>query len=89
MEKINLGVIFGGKSAEHEISIRSAISIIEALDRNKYNIILISIDKNGRWYLKQEQQFLSEFKALKAVENRDISPEIHITKQNDLINRCV
>ncbi|MBK6353662.1 MAG: D-alanine--D-alanine ligase [Saprospiraceae bacterium] len=86
MEKINLGVIFGGKSAEHEISIRSAISIIEALDRNKYNIILISIDKNGRWYLKQEQQFLSEFKALKAVENRDISPEIHITKQNDLIN---
>ena len=36
MEKINLGVIFGGKSAEHEISIRSAISIIEALDRNKY-----------------------------------------------------
>lgn len=51
MKKIRVGVIFGGRSAEHEISIRSAKSIINSLDKNKYTIIPIGVDRNGKFYL--------------------------------------
>jgi D-alanine-D-alanine ligase len=49
-KKIRVGIIFGGKSAEHEVSLQSAKNIIEALDKKKYEPVLIGIDKNGRWY---------------------------------------
>jgi len=48
--KINLGVIFGGRSGEHEVSLMSAQSVLSVLDKNKYNIISIGIDKNGIWW---------------------------------------
>ena len=47
--KIRIGVIFGGRSGEHEVSIRSARSVIEQIDRNKYEVIPMAIGKNGRW----------------------------------------
>ena len=47
--KLRVGVIFGGRSGEHEVSLRSASSVIAALDRNKYEVILIGITKSGRW----------------------------------------
>ncbi len=50
MLKKKLAVLFGGKSAEHEISIRSANNIINNIDKDKYEIILIGIDKQGRWF---------------------------------------
>ncbi len=46
-----LCVIFGGKSPEHEISRKSVTSILNNLDKDKYNITLIGITKNGAWYL--------------------------------------
>jgi D-alanine-D-alanine ligase len=49
MDKLNIAILFGGKSAEHEVSLRSAKNVIDAIDRDKYNPILIGIDKNGRW----------------------------------------
>ena len=49
--KKRLGIIFGGKSDEHEISILSASSIIDAVDRLKYEVIQIGISKAGGWYL--------------------------------------
>lgn len=48
--KINLGVIFGGMSVEHEVSIITAIGAMNKIDTNKYNIIPIYIDKSGVWY---------------------------------------
>jgi len=51
MKKINLAVIFGGKSDEHEVSLSSAQSIIKALDKKKYNVIPIAITKKGNWLL--------------------------------------
>jgi len=48
-KKIKVGVIFGGKSAEHEVSLRSAKNVIEAIDKTKYEPLLIKIDKTGRW----------------------------------------
>src|SRR5690625_3395895 len=59
MTKQRVGVIFGGKSSEHEVSLQSAKNIIEALDRTKFDIVLIGIDKRGKWYLFDERKYLS------------------------------
>lgn len=48
-KKINLGIIFGGKSGEHEVSLGSFTSVLKAIDKEKYNIIPIGINKNGNW----------------------------------------
>lgn len=48
-EKVRVGVVFGGRSGEHEVSLRSAKSIIAALDKEKYDVVPIGIDKTGRW----------------------------------------
>ena len=48
--KINLGVIFGGVSVEHEVSIITAIQAMKQIDTNKYNVMPIYIDKKGNWY---------------------------------------
>ena len=50
MSKINLGVIFGGQSTEHEVSTLSGMSVVENLNRKKYNVFPIFIDKQGIWY---------------------------------------
>jgi D-alanine-D-alanine ligase len=47
--KIRVGVIFGGRSAEHEVSLVSAASVISALDKNKYEVLPIGITPEGRW----------------------------------------
>ncbi|MEI7741680.1 MAG: D-alanine--D-alanine ligase [bacterium] len=52
MKKIRVGVLFGGKSAEHEVSLRSAKNIIAALDPEKYDVALIGIDKAGKWHVR-------------------------------------
>ncbi len=49
--KLRVGIIFGGKSAEHEVSLWSAKNVIDALDRKKYDPVLIGIDKTGSWFL--------------------------------------
>jgi D-alanine-D-alanine ligase len=48
-KKLKIGVLFGGKSAEHEVSLESAENVINALDKTKYQIIPIKINKNGRF----------------------------------------
>jgi D-alanine-D-alanine ligase len=47
--KLRLGIIFGGRSGEHEVSIRSAVAIIEAIDQKKYEPLPIAITKEGKW----------------------------------------
>ena len=48
-KKLRVGVIFGGRSGEHEISIRSAGAVIEAIDHRKYDVVPIAITKEGKW----------------------------------------
>ena len=57
-KKIKIALIFGGKSVEHEVSLQSAKNIIEALDKDKYEIVLISINKDGFWSIKNQNNFL-------------------------------
>lgn len=47
--KPRVGVIFGGRNSEHEVSLKSARSVMEALDQDRYEIVPIGIDKQGRW----------------------------------------
>ncbi len=51
MKKIKVAVLFGGKSAEHEVSIQSAKNVVASLDKNKYDVVLIGIDKKGDWHV--------------------------------------
>ena len=56
--KIRVGIIFGGKSAEHEVSLQSAKNVADAIDKHKYEVVLIGIDKTGRWLLPDQSKFL-------------------------------
>jgi len=49
MDKLNVALIFGGKSGEHEVSLASSASIYTHIDKNKYNVFTIGITKDGRW----------------------------------------
>lgn len=51
MSKKNIAIIFGGDTPEYEVSLRSVVTIIDNIDRNKYNTILVGITKNGEWFL--------------------------------------
>lgn len=55
MKKIKLGVVYGGISTEHEVSINSAKSVIDNLDKDKYDIYKIYIDKKGVWYKENDK----------------------------------
>ncbi len=57
-DKIRVAILFGGRSAEHEVSLQSARNVIDALDRDRYQPVLIGIDKKGRWSLCDEVGFL-------------------------------
>ena len=50
MSKLKLGVIFGGMSTEHDVSITSGTSVIKNLNKEKYEIYPIYIGKDGKWY---------------------------------------
>ncbi|MDP6977467.1 MAG: D-alanine--D-alanine ligase family protein [Myxococcota bacterium] len=50
MSKLRIGLLYGGRSVEHEVSITSATSILEALDSKRYDITLIGVDQEGRWH---------------------------------------
>lgn len=56
--KKRVGLLFGGKSAEHEVSLQSAKNVIEAIDSEKYDVVLIGIDKDGKWHLNDASHFL-------------------------------
>jgi D-alanine-D-alanine ligase len=57
-KKLRVGILFGGKSGEHEISLRSANSILKAIDRKKYEVVEIGITKQGRWLQSDSAQAL-------------------------------
>jgi len=58
--KLRVGVIFGGRSGEHEVSLMSARSVVDALDREKYEVVPIGIDKRGRWLVGDAMRALTE-----------------------------
>ena len=80
--KINVGVLFGGRSAEHEISLKSAINVIEALDKDKFNPVLIGISKEGKWLFNNKSSLLLEGKE-DVYEINDQSQEVALLPQSN------
>lgn len=77
MNKINVGIIYGGKSTEHEVSIRSAKSVFEALNKEKYNVSLINITKTGEWLLADDNNEITSL-------NNDNSKKISVVPSKGL-----
>jgi D-alanine-D-alanine ligase len=58
MKKLRIGVLFGGRSGEHEVSLLSAASVLKAINRRKYEVVPIGITKEGRWVTSSDAQKL-------------------------------
>ena len=74
--KLRVAVLFGGRSAEHEISLLSARFVVESLDRAKYEPILVGIDKSGRWLLQEEAELLSAARDPRLVKLNEATPSV-------------
>lgn len=82
-KKINVAILFGGKSAEHEVSLRSAKNIIDAIDKVKYNPILIGIDKSGKWLLNDNSRFLLNSENPKLIKLNKSSESVALIPQSE------
>ena len=71
--KLRVGVLFGGRSSEHEISLRSALTVMSAMDPERYEIVPIGIDREGHWFLERD--------ALKVLA--DTTPDLHALAAGD------
>ena len=62
MKKLRIGVLFGGRSGEHEVSLLSAASVLNAIDKDKYEVVPIGITKDGRWLTAEHAENLLQGK---------------------------
>jgi D-alanine-D-alanine ligase len=75
VSKLKVGILFGGCSPEHEISLLSAGNVIRAMDPNKYELVLIGIDKKGKWLLPDQHKPLLDMKSADSVRLNEVSVE--------------
>ena len=85
MKKINVAILFGGKSAEHEVSLQSARNVYDALNKEKYNPILIGIDKSGKWLLNKGSDFLLDPHSPELIKLNRSGDAVIIAPENRLI----
>src|SRR5271165_1280857 len=64
MKKIRVGILFGGRSGEHEVSLLSAASVLRAIDKDKYEVVPIGITKDGRWLTADDAENLLQGKLI-------------------------
>ena len=95
--KLRVAVLFGGKSAEHEVSLQSARNIIEALDKDKYEVVPIGIDKEGRWLLAERSNYLLNASDPKLISLKASSRAVAVAPESEdpaalraevLVERC-
>jgi D-alanine-D-alanine ligase len=70
MKKLRVGILFGGRSGEHEVSLLSAASVLNAIDKNKYEVVPIGISKDGRWLTAEHAEDLLQGKIV--LESRQL-----------------
>ncbi len=80
MKKLRVGVIYGGRSGEHEVSLASAAAVFKNLDRERYEPISIRIEKNGRWCLPDTPPLLESAGEVIAARTAETAqpPEAHL-----------
>ncbi len=69
--KIRVAVLFGGRSSEHEVSLRSATNVIQNLDRSRFDVIPIGIDKQGSWFLGEDVAKLEKTETVQLQQDSD------------------
>jgi D-alanine-D-alanine ligase len=62
MKKLRVGILFGGRSGEHEVSLLSAASVVNAIDKSKFEVVPIGITKEGRWLTAADAELLLQGK---------------------------
>jgi len=72
MKKPRVGVLFGGRSGEHEVSLLSAASVLKAIDKTKYDVVPIGITKEGRWVTAAHAERLLKARASDAQRSRPL-----------------
>src|SRR5580704_12121816 len=76
MKKLRVGILFGGRSGEHEVSLLSAASVLKAIDKDRYEVVPIGITKDGRWLTADDAENLLQGKlVLEARHLRAGDPE--------------
>ena len=85
--KTVIGVFFGGKSVEHEVSIISALQVIENLDKQKYDIVPVYISKDNKFYSSEFLNDINRYKDLDEIVR--LSDEVYFTHENGklLVNK--
>ncbi len=72
MKKLRVGVLFGGRSGEHEVSLLSAASVLNAIDKKKYEVVPIGITKEGRWVTAAHAERLLKGNLAREPESRHL-----------------
>ncbi len=89
IKKKRVAILFGGRSTEHQISLLSAKNVIDALDRDKYEPVLIGIDKKGQWHLNEGAIQLINADNPKLIELDNLDKPILVsqnTNEHQLVN---
>jgi D-alanine-D-alanine ligase len=79
MAKLRVGILFGGRSGEHEVSLLSAASVLNAIDKTKYEVVPIGITKDGRWLTAEHAERL-----LRGEKQAEMHAESSLTPQKNL-----
>jgi len=84
--KIRIGVLYGGRSGEHDVSLCSAASVVAALDRKKYKVTAIGIDRDGRWYVQEKPEIIpdKDFGKKMALKKKGMWLVNHFEQRNKL-----
>lgn len=77
--QLRVMVLFGGRSAEHEVSLRSARFIVESLDPNRFTPVLVGIDKQGRWHLQSSEALLTGRANPQLALSNATEPEVNLS----------
>ncbi|HOJ64850.1 MAG TPA: D-alanine--D-alanine ligase family protein [Spirochaetota bacterium] len=87
--KKNISVLIGGKSVEHDVSIITGLQIVENLDKDKYNIFVIYIDKDGEWYFSDKLKDLTTYKDWEKNKKKckRIFPNLNKKDKSNILNK--
>jgi len=91
MKKLRIGILFGGRSGEHEVSLLSAASVLNAIDKEKYEVVPIGITKDGRWVTASDAENLLQGKlmieprSLRAGDPQTTSPAAVIARGESVV----
>ncbi len=86
-KKLRVGILFGGRSGEHEISLRSASSILKAIDRTKYDIVPLAITRTGKWLsgASAEQLLLTEASVTTSLSSETATQNTDLVRQGEAL----